>query len=456
MRSTIAIKTARKEFYDKSLKVILHTSVCPICNKALDDKTSIENKIGEEVRLNQTDETDLMVKMKELQKEYAVKEKSLLSLRDQVNILKTVEPQVDAIFASQQAVQDILKNLGFEDLQKLLAHFDLTDTGKILEKAIALEERITKSPELLEQQRSIETEEAKQLALMYQEVKPLETNDNLLQTNLKEQKDSLNSILTSFGIDNIEALLSKFEVSNISSLREKRARLDESISSKQVQLKKENDEFEKIGQDITGRRDKIAKIEKEEGELKEKEKEIRHVKFLKGEIDGFVAGYIVERRLFGSLKAVANEYLSKFTNGRYMLDRLFTTTRRGKDRQAYGLGISLLDNLDGIPKDREDLSGGDETALGIALRLAISRLMARIRPYRTSQQPIPLIGSLIMDEPLSSLDLPRRQMVMKTLVGDQSFKQIFLVTHSEVEVEGAHKVRISQDDLGVRSVVYEE
>jgi len=456
MITSIASKKARKEFYEKSLDQIHQASLCPICSKALDDKTSIEAKIGEEVKLNQTDETDLGVKIKEVQNEYSAKERSLLSLHDQVKVLEMVKPLIDELVSSKQSVQEILKNLGHEDEATLLAQFDLRNIGEMMEKRIALEQKITKSPELLEQARLAETDETKQLALMYEELKPLETSYDLLQTTLKEQKDGLNTILTSFGIDNIDAMLGKFEVSNISSLREKRARLDESISSKQTQLKRDNDEFEKIGQDITVRRDKIAAIEKEEGKLQEKEKEIRHVKFLKGEIDGFVAGYIVERRLFGSLKAVANEYLSRFTNGRYTLDKLFTTSRRGKDRQAYGLGITLLDNIDGIPKDREDLSGGDETALGLALRLAISRLMARIRPYRTSQQPIPLIGSLIMDEPLSSLDIPRRQMVMKTLVGDQSFKQIFLVTHSEVEVEGAHKIRISQDDLGVRTIAYEE
>jgi ABC-type transport system involved in cytochrome bd biosynthesis fused ATPase/permease subunit len=57
-----------------------------------------------------------------------------------------------------------------------------------------------------------------------------------------------------------------------------------------------------------------------------------------------------------------------------------------------------------------------------------------------------------MDEPLASLDGPRRQMVMTTLFADKAFKQIFLITHTEVQQEGAHVITLTQESKDVRNV----
>jgi DNA repair exonuclease SbcCD ATPase subunit len=114
----------------------------------------------------------------------------------------------------------------------------------------------------------------------------------------------------------------------------------------------------------------------------------------------------------------------------------------------------LMDRLDNILKTKEQMSGGDSTALGLALRIAISKLMARIRPFKDAERRLPLINSIIMDEPLASLDTSRRYTLMNMLTQDKSFNQIFLITHTEAEFGDCHSIVINEDGNGRRRINY--
>ena len=61
-----------------------------------------------------------------------------------------------------------------------------------------------------------------------------------------------------------------------------------------------------------------------------------------------------------------------------------------------------------------------------------------------------------MDEPLASLDKFRRNMIMDILMNDQSFKQIFLISHAEIDVEenNYHSIVINDDKNSKRLVEY--
>ncbi len=70
-------------------------------------------------------------------------------------------------------------------------------------------------------------------------------------------------------------------------------------------------------------------------------------------------------------------------------------------------------------------SGGESDLANLALRLAISRIIAE----RTGANPI---NFLILDEIFGSLDPDRKRSVMTALTGlSAQFRQIFLITHIE-------------------------
>ncbi|MFW9975991.1 MAG: hypothetical protein ACFFDQ_12040, partial [Candidatus Thorarchaeota archaeon] len=45
----------------------------------------------------------------------------------------------------------------------------------------------------------------------------------------------------------------------------------------------------------------------------------------------------------------------------------------------------------------------------------------------------PRVRSVLLDEPLGGLDKLRREAVVRNLMNDQSFEQILLITHTDVQ-----------------------
>ena len=112
-------------------------------------------------------------------------------------------------------------------------------------------------------------------------------------------------------------------------------------------------------------------------------------------------------RMRPELSEVASEFLVDLTDGRY--------TELELD-EAYG--IMLMDG--GMPKPV--ISGGEEDVANVALRLAISQMVAE-----RAGQPLSL---LVLDEIFGSLDETRREHVVDLLrrLGNR-FPQVVLITH---------------------------
>jgi exonuclease SbcC len=118
------------------------------------------------------------------------------------------------------------------------------------------------------------------------------------------------------------------------------------------------------------------------------------------------------------LSELASSFLRDLTNGRYTdleLDENYNAT--------------LVD--DGDPK--AVISGGEEDVANLALRLAISQMIAE-----RAGQPLSL---LILDEIFGSLDEDRRQAVVNLLrsLADR-FPQVILITHIDTVREGFDRV----------------
>ncbi len=118
------------------------------------------------------------------------------------------------------------------------------------------------------------------------------------------------------------------------------------------------------------------------------------------------------------LSELASAFLRDLTNGRY------TDLELDED-----YGATLLD--DGDPK--AVISGGEEDVANLALRLAISQMIAE-----RAGQPLSL---LILDEIFGSLDEDRRTAVVELLrsLADR-FPQVILITHVDSVREGFDRV----------------
>jgi exonuclease SbcC len=135
------------------------------------------------------------------------------------------------------------------------------------------------------------------------------------------------------------------------------------------------------------------------------------------------------------LSELASAFVRDLTNGRY------TELELDEDYLA-----TLMD--DGDPKPV--ISGGEEDVANLALRLAISQMIAD-----RAGQPLSL---LVLDEIFGSLDEERRSAVVELLrsLADR-FPQVILITHIESVREGFDRIiRVGYDtSRGVATVTDE-
>lgn len=118
---------------------------------------------------------------------------------------------------------------------------------------------------------------------------------------------------------------------------------------------------------------------------------------------------LLNSRIRPELEQAASDMLSNLTEGRY--------TQLRVDEQY---GYTLLDDNEPKPV----ISGGEEDVVSLALRLAISEMIAD-----RAGQPLSL---LVLDEIFGSLDVGRRENVMGLLNNlRERFEQIILISHIE-------------------------
>jgi exonuclease SbcC len=211
---------------------------------------------------------------------------------------------------------------------------------------------------------------------------------------------------------------------------------------------------------IESNQKRIENLQKEIERMKELERKIGdleidvdHLNKAKEFVRRFVTEYMVVKRLVKNIALITNTYIKDFTSGQYS-DLLLDLSGSRKT----GLSLKIRDNFNNVHESIEVLSGGDKTALGMALRLSISELMSKIRPTKDSPKKNPKIDFLLLDEPLAALDETRRERILKHLIKSQTFSQIFLITHTTIPTDiKTHKVIVDKDHAtGISTAKFEK
>ena len=271
---------------------------------------------------------------------------------------------------------------------------------------------------------------------------------------LQESKGTLKSFLSKRRLGSLDSILEKFGAKNPAELQ----RVVDKLNS---QLQPLVEEIDSIKADIDTMRSDLEELEsravrmKELGaEIAELEKLGEHTKYVRRNlVKGFISDYVVQKRLIGIIRAATNQYVQSFTNGQYTRIDLNPTPAMAKS--GAGLMLKIHDSRDEQDKKASQLSYGDRTAVSLALRLGISRTMSRIRPLKDSPAYSPRVQCVLLDEPLGGLDRDRRASVLRNLTSDQSFKQIFLITHTDVEgVEGVSVIDVTKSGSGSTATLH--
>ncbi|MHA2187836.1 MAG: hypothetical protein ACW99V_06310, partial [Candidatus Thorarchaeota archaeon] len=251
----------------------------------------------------------------------------------------------------------------------------------------------------------------------------------LLETKTNSE---LTEAIERLGVSDIDSLLKKHGVEKL---------IDLQLVVKQHVTNAESlkREYDMILNNISVEQKKIEELEAKVVRMEEMGREIEtlkslneHAKYVRRKlVSGFLADYVIQKRLIGIIRGATNQYVRSFTNGQYTAIDLEPTPGRGKG--GAGLALKISDKRDNAVKKTSQLSFGDRTAVSLALRLGISRTMSAIRPLKDSPAISPRVRSVLLDEPLGGLDKARRTSVVQNLINDQSFQQIFLITHTDVQ-----------------------
>ncbi len=141
----------------------------------------------------------------------------------------------------------------------------------------------------------------------------------------------------------------------------------------------------------------------------------------------------------------ANRLLSRMTDG--LMTLKLETQRELKSRKgdfAETLDITISDHLG--PRSYELFSGGEAFRINIALRIALSKVLAR-----RSGAPL---STLFIDEGFGTQDAPGRERILDVLHAIESdFKQIIVITHLD-ELKEAFPVRIHVEKHSGTSTYY--
>ncbi|MFX1378262.1 MAG: hypothetical protein ACFFA4_04140 [Promethearchaeota archaeon] len=291
-------------------------------------------------------------------------------------------------------------------------------------------------------------DEVKEMIIIHQNLKEDFENYKKYELDLRKFESDLKIFLSQHGdkfkdssIDGIK----KLEVEKGKASTELNSIKNE-LNEKQLKFQNNLKEREKLYNEIQ----KMTELEKS---INQHEIDLEHITKAKEFVRRFVTEYMVVKRLVKNIALSTEKYIKDFTSGQYS-DLLLDLSGTKKT----GLSLRIKDNFNGEYESTDVLSGGDRTALGVALRLAISELMSSIRPTKESPRKNPKIDFLLLDEPLAALDEIRRERILKHLIKSKSFSQIFLITHTLIPPDISTSKIIVEKDLstGISRAKYEK
>lgn len=438
-----------------SIKYIEEQMKCPVCNKSIDDKGKMVAELGNEIREIDSDYNDVNVQVKQAKDEHDEVCKKLDTRNKTKVILQNMLTLCDSLINHRKNASSILDLHHAKSIEDLLSFLGFTTVSDVISERTSLRleiEYYKKEIHRIEEQIDEENIQYKKYENELSKLRNLKKN---IVNDIDQLKSKLQEYLQELLVTSLDDLLKNLQCSTVDEIIIKRKTMENSLGAKKRFLDILTRQALMLKDDIKNRESNIKKLSQKVRIMSEKENELRHVKYLRGEIDGFISNYVVEGKMVGVLRHATNDYIAQLTEGRYTIDKISSTIRRVRGgMESHGLEITLMDSKDNVIKNKDQLSGGDETALGLALRIAISKLMARIKPFKNSERKPPIINSIIMDEPMASLDSSRRRILVSMLIQAKSFKQVFLVTHTETEFGDYHSITLKGDENGNRQIVY--
>lgn len=417
-------------------------ATCPLCNQALgaegqEHLQSEYRRVGQDGRAayiaNQAEQKALESQQKELTARVSTMELEVRSGRQQLQT-RMVNLQRDQ--ADSHKAEEDLKLVGSE----------LTLVEQALRgKAYAVEER--RQVHLVESELAALGYDAQRHEISRESIRTLEPYRDLhrrlseAEANLPAQKSALESARQM--LERRHAEIQEATVRIVALLEEMKVLPQLEVHLQQVQaqhslLAKQRDEVQ-VRQGILLQQ--IQRCETLANEVREQEQQLRQMVGEKAIYDELTAAFgkngvqaLIIESAMPQLEAEANEILGRLTENRMFLKLELREGRRDRitGQPSEELDIRIADEVG--TRSYETFSGGESFRINFALRIALSKLLAR-----RSGAPLPI---LFIDEGFGSQDRIGQERLTEAIQSIQDdFKRIIVITHIE-QVKDAFPVRI--------------
>jgi exonuclease SbcC len=404
--------------------------------------------LKKETKALESDKEEANTEASRIEREIGTYAGMITDLREKVT---TLEKSKDSESEEQAICPTCQKPLSEEAREKLLVEYKEiiseyeTKIGQLTKAGEAIPARIREIDKRLQA--------IPQAEYAVTRVRDQQKDIQRISASIEKTAKKLGKILQKIDVESVENLLKIHKASDISELQTRLSTLQVALNSlKTSELSsKKRIEREKV---------QVKDLERKEVKMKELGARIttledlrEHARYVRRKlVSGFIADYVFQKRLIGIIRKASNQYVNAFTNGQYTSIDLEPTPPKG--RSGPGLLLKIWDERDKAKKKTSQLSFGDRTAISLGLRLGISRTMSSIRPFKDSPAVIPRVRSVLLDEPLGGLDSIRRLSVVKNLVNDESFEQIFLITHTDVSGwEGVPVIEVSKSGSASNAIL---
>jgi exonuclease SbcC len=339
-------------------------------NNQISDIQKLPKSDAQEIAKAESERANLAVQIEELRKEKSAAD-ALVAERDSIREqLQARVNERDAMCSQIEAIPGGFDQTRYAELRKLG-----DELRPVHDRAIALQSALERLPAVTS------------------DITELEAALKTKAGEISVSEESLKEL--GFSADDREVLTKEFDDAtaalNTSALQLERQRGEVNASAEVLSLIEKQEEQYK------------SKLE----DLKQKRSERQHLETLAQAMDKLRAE--LNDRIRPELEAIASELLATMTDGRY-------------DTLEINDGYQATIRDDGELKPV--ISGGEDDIVNLALRLAISQMIAD----RAGQS----FSLLVLDEVFGSLDDVRRDNVVSLLQNLKNrFEQIILITHVE-------------------------
>ncbi len=473
-KALASTKSSEAKALDKKLKKLPEQSVLErldevyqLVDRANADLQHLANRRNDELQdagINVADEKVFVARMASLQKQLEKIDTSQEELKEQVSEIdfevgallgegKRLRKASETLESSEDDAKcpTCSKPMTLEERDKIIKEYKTTINSAI-QRADQLKNKRNGLVETSRGEEDRKLEISKAIDAINKAIS-IQKEIDTAEQRIHGAREEMKGALAELGVKDINMLLKKHAAKDISDLHRAQIRLEGEFRTLDSELKT-------IQNNIAADEEQIAKWNEDIISMKNIGAEIVNLKSLREHalyvrrklVSGFLADYVIQKRLIGIVRGATNPYVRSFTNGQYSGVDLIPTKATG--RGGAGLVLKVQDERDNAVKKTAQLSYGDRTAVSLGLRLGISRTMSAIRPLRDSPALSPRIRCVLLDEPLGGLDKARRDSVVQNLINDQSFQQILLITHTDVQSwEGVPTIEVSKNGSASNAVL---